>query len=1542
MLERARSISPEKSVRTATPPSPERHTTSSTINSRPTEPASMSEQDSPATSLARSGTLSWQQRPKSSSGRKPLSFVAAENASRSPRDTPEAADSEDTEKSREDIAAALSSKDPTWFRQTADRGVGSAAYRRNQVEDPSITEFTSGQHGLPGMSRSPPPDDIRSTSPSRQGSFRNSPALNLQSHRLNTALPGTDMKSLSLDPPTLNPSNNDVASRAPNRSPSPTKGMGGFVQSAMLKRSDSVNKRWSAQASPGINRQGSTASNRAGTLSGVSSSMPRLDSRSSTSPSRGNSAEPGSRPTSSHDNSFAQSVDDSNASIDKDGFARPALPLHTRSKSVASIRSSQSIDDESTQPPSPSKRWSPTKSSWLESALNKPEEKVKATPPPSQPSWMSDLAKAKQQKNATSPIENSDPLQEETPKATSKLGQKSFDSPLQKAKSPSPELAAKPVSLAKERPDPTPLRSTKSPSPVASPKPAPKPDLSKPSEPGKFDFRSSLKSRQTSTDANEDGEPEFRNALGKLKRTQTQKYEAPDVLKSNIMQGKAALNITGGPAPRVKKDELKDSLVQRKKEMQAKAASEGPKKPIDKPDLPAPEALAKRKAMNKSESFQDPLERPKEKQASTPEALSKFRSVKEKAKPELPQKPSSPPLTRKETFGSTLPKDETPSKSTISRTSSNEDGPSKVNLFAGGLKTGASSKLADRFNPALVGMLARGPSPMGNQSGKATSSASNDMPSAPRSQATDEPGPGRELTHMTKGRARGPKRKAPSSKTAHPVPEPTSATQSPRLPSVSLVKPEHILHSSPKEITSTSSGDDLPAKPKPLAPSKSNHLSQMASPRLEETENVQPEDAKAHIKVQTSVDRSPLQDQDSKQHRRVPSRSSPTKAQPSPLSSVRNTPMSVHEDDKSKRESLASFISPKSSSDRWSKPTEPDTASTSTSRPWSTISEKEVPLSFDSTGTSKKPSSEAKTATSEPSKRPSAMWGNLGNLQRTDTLDMKKPASPKRTESPVKSRSPERHDDDLSNVSVKSTAAIWGKSAEPVSSPSRPKSPVKLPTKQDEEQAMRDAGLMPPPGKPTGLGITGTTPNTTRSTQSLSNPLNSDLRTKSDINTVVDTKERGFPSKASSAVTSPATSLQVPPESPRPKTPDNRSRPASLQIKAPPESPIPHTSEANRLFTDFFDERPIITSQPDFDTIAILEHNPLPTDKITTIRKQMQVVLGDGKLATVPQDQSHILYDDSMYVCSHNFSSSNGSKSTAVYLWAGSNVPSAAVDDAQLFARRAAKDVGGKLEVITQGKETPNFLQAVGGSLITFRGSPSRSTAAIPDTFMLCGRRHLGQITFDEVDFSLKSFCSAYPYIVSKDGKIYLWKGIGCHSDELGCALLIAMELGMTPDNQLREGEEPASFLSLFGTASTPTNFSTPRRTAPSIPRSADHWRHKPRCDRYRARLFRVSAAGGTARSSLQVSALLSSVSDGLRRKRSWSSLMPLSSPSRDAPASPTSGPGTPTSLTPNGTGRAPRAAAAEFVVAEIAPFTQADLLPGAVHVLDAFFEVYV
>src|SRR5271154_2069610 len=65
--------------------------------------------------------------------------------------------------------------------------------------------------------------------------------------------------------------------------------------------------------------------------------------------------------------------------------------------------------------------------------------------------------------------------------------------------------------------------------------------------PPKTDLRANLKPRQKDLSDNAPGEPEFKNVFGKLRRTETKNYVAPDELKDNIQRGKAALNITGGP-----------------------------------------------------------------------------------------------------------------------------------------------------------------------------------------------------------------------------------------------------------------------------------------------------------------------------------------------------------------------------------------------------------------------------------------------------------------------------------------------------------------------------------------------------------------------------------------------------------------------------------------------------------------------------------------------------------------------------------------------------------------------------------------------------------------------------------------------------------------------------------------------------------------------------------------------------------------------------------------------------------------------------------
>ena len=78
-----------------------------------------------ASSLARSGTLSWQQRPSSrGAGSRPVSMVSL--GSTKGADTP----TSDSEPSRDQIAASLGSRDPSWFKQTADRGVGNGSVEK--------------------------------------------------------------------------------------------------------------------------------------------------------------------------------------------------------------------------------------------------------------------------------------------------------------------------------------------------------------------------------------------------------------------------------------------------------------------------------------------------------------------------------------------------------------------------------------------------------------------------------------------------------------------------------------------------------------------------------------------------------------------------------------------------------------------------------------------------------------------------------------------------------------------------------------------------------------------------------------------------------------------------------------------------------------------------------------------------------------------------------------------------------------------------------------------------------------------------------------------------------------------------------------------------------------------------------------------------------------------------------------------------------------------------------------------------------------------
>jgi hypothetical protein len=1339
---------------------------------------------------SRTPTLSWQQRrPQSQNSdrprSRPLSMVAAENAARSPRATPTpeptSSSGQEPTMSRDQIAQSLASKDPAWFRQTADRGLNSPAYRKNQVEDDERSDHgsNSARRQLPGMSRVGSDSEKsvsefadRSSSPSRSstttygsGSRLSEQASPRVSGGMGSPMPLTPAQRL--DPPdeslsegraiAMSPTQGRISPERLDRPASPTKGMGGFVQSAMMKRSDSVNKRWSVQSPPGLSRGNSVASNHSsidpatGTGLGGITNATAQKPRPLSSLSRENSPHPNSRPTSSHSNATvtqerpgtSSSMRSSMTTSTTDNFVKPALPT-PRTQTPLGVKPDQDnvpveqLARVQTPPPSSpsktldSKRWSPTKSSWLESALNKPESpkpKVVA-PPPQQPAWMAEISKAKQ-KSSVDLSRSPPPV---GPKHEVSIGGLLRSPPMgEPAKPPSigglpagfssglisknrSESNASPESKASSNRD-SELSASSASSPVAS-KPSSANGKVKPETPPKKDFRANLKPRQPPPENSGSNEPEFKNVFGQLRRTKTQNYVAPDVLKSNITQGKAALNITGGPKKTERKDEFKDAILEKKKAFEiAQREGKGVTRSTSggSQDGALPEALAKRRELGRSGSIVESA-------SSSSDTFSRQRPVPNSPKPIMPTKEMSAPgrLEAKEP---------------------------------------AVSKLAGRLNPGLAGILARGPVSVASETSRSSSPASSQrtVSMSTSTTAPEAPGSGPQLTHMTKGRARGPRRKAPSSAPAATTPDPVIDTKDTKSVRVEDSKPRSPLKDqTPLKVA-------VPAKDSPITDIE-NPVSQPSSPRkldmkrrsqfLQDVPNM---NAKAEAQVQSPKSMSPTKTSNTfndKIETKQPESSTPSRFPPSTLPQFeleqKAPPSKPKPSTPSKSPSLTSKKSEKSSA-----PPQVESPETAKARP--------APLS------------PSKLARSDP---PS----------RAVTSDSR--VTPAFTSSKEQSNESSGFVNRDSAISVKNASALWDRPSpsQAADNPPRARSPIKLPTHADEKAAMIGAGLRsasPTKNKgPVGLGI-----------QSAREP-------------------------------QAARPLPTPPMK-GPLSPPSAGLMPSLEASKSNESPIPQTSEASKMLTDFFLERRPVEFK--IDTAALLSERPEQSTNIKTLRSSLYQLSSDGKKQLVPNHQERILFEGNLYLCSHTFGNAAGKKVTEVYYWIGDDVPNEVAKEVEIFAQREAKSSGGKLVTIRQGKETPELFHALGGIIIVRRGSSNKYDSLAPH--ILCGRKHFGQIAFDEVDFSPTSLCSGFPYLIStQSGKSYLWKGRGSGIDELSCARLIGMDFGLTGEvEEVEDGNEPPSFLQTFGNGATK-------------PKSADHWKLKPNYNKYLGRLFRVDS----------------------------------------------------------------------------------------------------
>jgi len=592
--------------------------------------------------------------------------------------------------------------------------------------------------------------------------------------------------------------------------------MGGFVQSAMLKRSESISKRWSAQPTTGLSRQTSSATTR-GFQDGQaalqwSSSMPKLHHSQSVS-SRESSMEPGSRPSSSHSNvtvipKFVESLENGH-------FAKPLLPHHSRSQSaVAGAR--EVASGEQTSPPSPSKRWSPVKSSWLESALSKPDPPIPKVPM-TQPGWMSDLNKSKQQRNSREVTEENE-IETAEIKTVAALGLKPDEiapplienmpgqnsTPVAPPTKPKPPVISQKASIPNLR-QAVPERSVDSGSQLRNssemvtsvPNPSPN-QKTKPETPPKKDFRSNLKHRHTPSEDKAREELEFQNVFGKLKRAQPEKHVASDELKNNILRGKLSLSETDGPQKSLRKDELKESLIEQKAAMKVKASevstSDHKNNPSTSLEPPVPEAIAKKQALGRNDVSRNTLD--------------------SRGEPSMTDSKKADALARTNGVDSTHVGDD----------------PGETNAAVHEPPI-ASGKLASRFTPALASILAKGPPAASRLTGPIAASAANgivahrNMPAEGMVEASASG----QLQHMTKDRARGPKRRAPGTNSNTVEIESHSSRQAQANPVVQIgskPKPKQQSPVSSRNVTlskATSPKIDFQSS-KPQTPPKSPQL----------------------------------------------------------------------------------------------------------------------------------------------------------------------------------------------------------------------------------------------------------------------------------------------------------------------------------------------------------------------------------------------------------------------------------------------------------------------------------------------------------------------------------------------------------------------------------------------------------------------------------------------------------------------------------------------------------------------------------------------
>ena len=151
-----------------------------------------------------------------------------------------------------------------------------------------------------------------------------------------------------------------------------------------------------------------------------------------------------------------------------------------------------------------------------------------------------------------------------------------------------------------------------------------------------------------------------------------------------------------------------------------------------------------------------------------------------------------------------------------------------------------------------------------------------------------------------------------------------------------------------------------------------------------------------------------------------------------------------------------------------------------------------------------------------------------------------------------------------------------------------------------------------------------------------------------------------------------------------------------------------------------------------------------------------------------------MLYSGDMHAFLYMFNEPGASEPSAVkFLWMGRDCQLSEKEGMEFV--RLMGDQNADTQVIYQGCETPLFVRALGGVIVTRTGS-RRTLDSIEDA-VFCVRQCLGGISIDQVKFRKAEFCSGFSYVVKKDGDVFVWHGNGSLSEEIAAARRFAGEI---------------------------------------------------------------------------------------------------------------------------------------------------------------------